>query len=108
MSVHLLDGGVLRVPTATTLPDGSHVTGSRDITSDDPDYAEWLPHAVPASHADSRQAHEENAAILRSWGTAESASREPVLPCALLAKPRWSDRSFCGRPAPAPKRPGSR
>ncbi|WP_345405972.1 hypothetical protein [Nonomuraea salmonea] len=32
MTAILLAGGVLRVPAATVLPDGTHVDGTRDIT----------------------------------------------------------------------------
>ncbi|GAA0935978.1 hypothetical protein [Nonomuraea longicatena] len=73
MSVLLLDSGILRVPTATTLPDGTRVSGSRDVAPDEPDYDSLLPHAVSAGEADGRRAHDENAAILHSWGMAESA-----------------------------------
>ncbi|MFG1694357.1 hypothetical protein [Nonomuraea sp. NPDC049309] len=65
MTAILLAGGVLRVPAATVLPDGTHVDGTRDITPEAPDYQEWLPHAIDEKaswHGD-----RDDEAILRRW-----------------------------------------
>ncbi|MFD1938472.1 MULTISPECIES: hypothetical protein [Nonomuraea] len=71
MSVTMLPGGVLRVPTVTTLDNGTQVDGTRDITPDSPDYEAYLPYAV----GEDEQWHEdaEDAAILARWRARASA-----------------------------------
>ncbi|WP_156325667.1 hypothetical protein [Nonomuraea sp. SBT364] len=71
MTAIMLAGGVLRVPEPTTLPDGTRVEGTRDIAPDAPDYADWLPFAIPeaaAWHGD-----QDDTAILARWRADASA-----------------------------------
>ncbi|MFB4278396.1 MULTISPECIES: hypothetical protein [unclassified Nonomuraea] len=71
MTAIKLAGGVLRVPTCTVLADGTHVDGTRDITPDEPDYQDWLPHAI--DEAESWHGGPDDDAILRRWRAAASA-----------------------------------
>lgn len=75
MQVIMLPGGVLRIPAVITLDDGVTCDGTRDITSDDPEYPLWLPlarseeqqlHAEAAERAADRE-------ILARWRTRQSA-----------------------------------
>jgi len=45
MTVLMLPGGTLRVPTTTVLDDGTRVHGTRDVRPDTADYQRWLPFA---------------------------------------------------------------
>ncbi|MBB2747172.1 hypothetical protein [Microbispora sp. NBRC 16548] len=33
------------MPTATSLPDGTKIDGTREVRPDDPEYPQWLPYA---------------------------------------------------------------
>ncbi|MEV0388676.1 hypothetical protein [Nonomuraea sp. NPDC050643] len=71
MTAIMLAGGILRVPDPHVLPDGTRVDGTRDIAPDAPDYAVWLPHALPeetAWHGDP-----DDVTIVQRWRTAASA-----------------------------------
>ncbi|GGQ33258.1 hypothetical protein GCM10010140_74120 [Streptosporangium pseudovulgare] len=75
MQVTILPGGMLRVPVAITLSNGVTCDGTRDITSDDPEYLLWLPLARTEeeqlhSEATERVADQE---ILARWRTRQSA-----------------------------------
>ncbi|MEV1240620.1 hypothetical protein ACIBO2_05110 [Nonomuraea sp. NPDC050022] len=71
MSVVLLPGDVLRVPTVDTLPDGAKVHGTRDLQPGDPGYEMWLPWAEPEE--EQRGEDPDDAAILARWRDAASA-----------------------------------
>ncbi|MEU7837462.1 MULTISPECIES: hypothetical protein [unclassified Nonomuraea] len=68
MSVVLLPGDILRVPTVDTLPNGAKVHGTRDLQ---PGYEVWLPWAEPEGAQWGEGA--DDAAILARWRDAASA-----------------------------------
>lgn len=71
MTAIMLAGGVLRVPDPSVLPDGTRVDATRDIAPDAPDYAIWLPYAIP------RRPHGAAAPMMStSWGGGE----QPLAP----------------------------
>ncbi|PRX67737.1 hypothetical protein B0I32_104494 [Nonomuraea fuscirosea] len=71
MTALMLTGGVLRVIEPITLPDGTRVDCTRDITPGAPDYGDWLPFAVPEEAA--WRGDTDDAAILDRWRAAASA-----------------------------------
>ncbi|KAB8192022.1 hypothetical protein FH608_029270 [Nonomuraea phyllanthi] len=71
MTAIMLAGGVLRVPDPSVLPDGTRVDATRDIAPDAPDYATWLPYAIPEEAARRGSADDEH--ILGRWRAAASA-----------------------------------
>ncbi|WP_169946546.1 hypothetical protein [Microbispora sp. H11081] len=73
MSVIMLPGGVLRVPTATTLPDGTKVDGTREVRPDDPEYPHWLPYAQREAELWQGDEAEQDQRILERWRRRESA-----------------------------------
>ncbi|GAB3897854.1 hypothetical protein [Microbispora bryophytorum] len=73
MSVIMLPGGVLRVPTATTLPNGTKVDGTREVRPDDPEYPHWLPYAQREAELWQRDEAEQDQRILARWRRRESA-----------------------------------
>ncbi|MEU7878919.1 hypothetical protein [Microbispora bryophytorum] len=73
MSVIMLPGGVLRVPTATTLPNGTKVDGTRVVRPDDPEYPRWLPYAQREAELWQGDEAEQDQRILARWRRRESA-----------------------------------
>ncbi|MEU7889832.1 hypothetical protein AB0B54_30385 [Microbispora bryophytorum] len=73
MSVIMLPGGVLRVPTATTLPNGTKVDGTREVRPDDPEYPHWLPYAQREAELWQGDEAEQDQHILARWRRRESA-----------------------------------
>lgn len=71
MSVVLLPGGALRVPTVDVLEDGTRVEGTRDVLPDAPDYQQWLAFAVPEEQA--WHEGDDDQEILARWRSAASA-----------------------------------
>jgi hypothetical protein len=68
MTVLMLPGGALRVPTTAVLDDGTRVHGTRDVSPDTPDYDRWLPYADPEEPAWHTDLDDE--AILSRWQSA--------------------------------------
>ena len=66
----MLPGGVLRVPIATTLPNGTKVDGTRDVR---PDYPDWLPFAQREAELWHGDEAEQDQRILARWRRRESA-----------------------------------
>lgn len=75
MNVTMLSGGILRVPTTTTLDNGIKVHGTRDISREDPEYSAWLPLAQSEDEQRRRDAEERasDREILTRWRTRQSA-----------------------------------
>ncbi|MEN3540633.1 hypothetical protein AAH991_36350 [Microbispora sp. ZYX-F-249] len=73
MSVIMLPGGVLRVPAATTLPNGTKVDGTREVRPDDPEYPQWLPFAQREAELWQGDEAEQDQRILARWRRRESA-----------------------------------
>lgn len=75
LNVIMLPGGVLRVPWAVTLADGTKVDGTRDVRPGECDYEQWLPLARAEDDLWRLEALEaaRDAEILSRWRARKSA-----------------------------------
>ncbi|MFJ2033004.1 hypothetical protein [Streptosporangium sp. NPDC087985] len=75
MTVIMLPGGVLRVPWAVTLLDGTRAEGTRDVRPVDADYEQWLAYALTEDEVRRLETEEtaRDVEILARWRARRSA-----------------------------------